>query len=167
MIRRPPRSTLFPYTTLFRSLSQTQSRHQHLAALQLQMPQKLRHIHGAGQLQLTVQGPAPPALLRGQGVQKVEFFDIQQHLTLQRGLPDGHCIKRQFGRGQPERHCAALVQFMPPVQLQPAVRICSLEQMRLPDQIPGRSLSLEKMQPLVCRRDLLIEIGRASCRERV
>src|SRR5947208_13518639 len=35
MIRRPPRSTLFPYTTLFRSLSevgqQAQARHQHRA----------------------------------------------------------------------------------------------------------------------------------------
>src|SRR5438552_15289847 len=29
MIRRPPRSTLFPYTTLFRSLHQL-SRHEHL-----------------------------------------------------------------------------------------------------------------------------------------
>src|SRR6476469_10096352 len=27
MIRRPPRSTLFPYTTLFRSLPQTSARH--------------------------------------------------------------------------------------------------------------------------------------------
>src|SRR2546430_4128392 len=27
MIRRPPRSTLFPYTTLFRSVSQTGARH--------------------------------------------------------------------------------------------------------------------------------------------
>src|SRR2546426_7502570 len=29
MIRRPPRSTLFPYTTLFRSLSQADDRVQH------------------------------------------------------------------------------------------------------------------------------------------
>src|SRR2546426_11795945 len=28
MIRRPPRSTLFPYTTLFRSLDQTRSHHE-------------------------------------------------------------------------------------------------------------------------------------------
>src|SRR2546426_8293752 len=31
MIRRPPRSTLFPYTTLFRSLSQLIHRDAHLA----------------------------------------------------------------------------------------------------------------------------------------
>src|SRR5256885_10531246 len=33
MIRRPPRSTLFPYTTLFRSRDRAEFRH-HLAALQ-------------------------------------------------------------------------------------------------------------------------------------
>src|SRR5256885_6263348 len=31
MIRRPPRSTLFPYTTLFRSVRHTSLRHTHLA----------------------------------------------------------------------------------------------------------------------------------------
>src|SRR3712207_7316521 len=31
MIRRPPRSTLFPYTTLFRSYAQAQSRARHFA----------------------------------------------------------------------------------------------------------------------------------------
>src|SRR2546422_3377948 len=36
MIRRPPRSTLFPYTTLFRSLSGREIRfHRHLDYLQL------------------------------------------------------------------------------------------------------------------------------------
>src|SRR3989442_8478639 len=37
MIRRPPRSTLFPYTTLFRSLRATDLRllHRHLALLAL------------------------------------------------------------------------------------------------------------------------------------
>src|SRR3982750_4977484 len=33
MIRRPPRSTLFPYTTLFRSLVDALVRNPHLAAL--------------------------------------------------------------------------------------------------------------------------------------
>src|SRR3989441_2524549 len=33
MIRRPPRSTLFPYTTLFRSLYLTLSKHHELTAL--------------------------------------------------------------------------------------------------------------------------------------
>src|SRR5260221_5295045 len=33
MIRRPPRSTLFPYTTLFRSFGQTPARHHHAREL--------------------------------------------------------------------------------------------------------------------------------------
>src|SRR6266536_3915467 len=32
MIRRPPRSTLFPYTTLFRSRHRTQSHHEHVVS---------------------------------------------------------------------------------------------------------------------------------------
>src|SRR5256885_12558203 len=47
MIRRPPRSTLFPYTTLFRSLQQEQSAlmpHQHLGLSQIQ------RIAGLGEL---------------------------------------------------------------------------------------------------------------------
>src|SRR2546422_5103352 len=35
MIRRPPRSTLFPYTTLFRSSRRMLQRHEHLALAQL------------------------------------------------------------------------------------------------------------------------------------
>src|SRR2546425_8810392 len=38
MIRRPPRSTLFPYTTLFRSLRELQSRH----------PGVIGHVDGLG-----------------------------------------------------------------------------------------------------------------------
>src|SRR3712207_6951716 len=33
MIRRPPRSTLFPYTTLFRSAAEVDQRHEDLAAV--------------------------------------------------------------------------------------------------------------------------------------
>src|SRR2546430_8869204 len=46
MIRRPPRSTLFPYTTLFRSLAQ---RKVHVARIRLAIAQQLqiRCRHGA------------------------------------------------------------------------------------------------------------------------
>src|SRR5260370_26689160 len=45
MIRRPPRSTLFPYTTLFRSGFSLRARHQHVARyLERQAPEFL----GAG-----------------------------------------------------------------------------------------------------------------------
>src|SRR2546426_7744741 len=38
MIRRPPRSTLFPYTTLFRSMAETIRREGAAAALQIDAP---------------------------------------------------------------------------------------------------------------------------------
>src|SRR3712207_6994779 len=41
MIRRPPRSTLFPYTTLFRSSGATQERHVVHAG---QLPHEVEHV---------------------------------------------------------------------------------------------------------------------------
>src|SRR3712207_7358416 len=38
MIRRPPRSTLFPYTTLFRSRNSTIARQEHLAQVDVPVP---------------------------------------------------------------------------------------------------------------------------------
>src|SRR5690349_23439109 len=43
MIRRPPRSTLFPYTTLFRSYSQTAPRHARPAFYGLSSNHSTRH----------------------------------------------------------------------------------------------------------------------------
>src|SRR2546430_3206185 len=40
MIRRPPRSTLFPYTTLFRSLLDLGARQDHSRALEQQLQQR-------------------------------------------------------------------------------------------------------------------------------
>src|SRR3989449_11026075 len=59
MIRRPPRSTLFPYTTLFRSLLEAR-RHAHHAAERTQAAERERGAGGAGQL-----GDAAPRLLGG------------------------------------------------------------------------------------------------------
>src|SRR3712207_7252800 len=54
MIRRPPRSTLFPYTTLFRSLRRLQSMEAdelYVAAKELQAPYPLvREVAEAGKL---------------------------------------------------------------------------------------------------------------------
>src|SRR2546426_12569614 len=41
MIRRPPRSTLFPYTTLFRSLIELRARFDQLVAAQHEVPKAL------------------------------------------------------------------------------------------------------------------------------
>src|SRR2546427_3705887 len=58
MIRRPPRSTLFPYTTLFRSnLAQHQRLHGHGAELQEQLllaHDGLRHVEDGGKALLHV-----------------------------------------------------------------------------------------------------------------
>src|SRR5260370_13766685 len=56
MIRRPPRSTLFPYTTLFRSRSQGQVRRYHTG------------------------GPGRPAA--GQGRSEEHTSELQSHLNL-------------------------------------------------------------------------------------
>src|SRR2546421_8916426 len=45
MIRRPPRSTLFPYTTLFRSRAQS-ARHWQVAPGSRAARPYLRHLHG-------------------------------------------------------------------------------------------------------------------------
>src|SRR3712207_7940988 len=50
MIRRPPRSTLFPYTTLFRSLTTDWTQARDLAT---EMPDKLRHL----QRQFLIEAP--------------------------------------------------------------------------------------------------------------
>src|SRR3712207_8641743 len=50
MIRRPPRSTLFPYTTLFRSLLKLVHRVEHERRALAQLPLKLRRLearHGS------------------------------------------------------------------------------------------------------------------------
>src|SRR5438477_8764649 len=52
MIRRPPRSTLFPYTTLFRSLNVDQTGIAHLAKVHFALEQG----HGFGGLERFVAG---------------------------------------------------------------------------------------------------------------
>src|SRR2546426_4168500 len=45
MIRRPPRSTLFPYTTLFRSLSAHERAHQRATNLDVELADRLAVEH--------------------------------------------------------------------------------------------------------------------------
>src|SRR5260221_1792417 len=49
MIRRPPRSTLFPYTTLFRSRRNPRRRRFSLRPGELPAPRRLRRLGSAGQ----------------------------------------------------------------------------------------------------------------------
>src|SRR2546430_9016776 len=48
MIRRPPRSTLFPYTTLFRSLFPTLISQSHIPGPQTEKGDELPQFHGGG-----------------------------------------------------------------------------------------------------------------------
>src|SRR6202012_3092194 len=43
MIRRPPRSTLFPYTTLFRSMPEVHTRHQSGGSMQIGVPKEIKN----------------------------------------------------------------------------------------------------------------------------
>src|SRR3989449_6008323 len=47
MIRRPPRSTLFPYTTLFRSRHRGEERRHSVAPVALDLPQRERTVLAA------------------------------------------------------------------------------------------------------------------------
>src|SRR3712207_8792300 len=66
MIRRPPRSTLFPYTTLFRSLRLGPQRRQARPAADVHLQQLAHHAAG-GQEQVLHRRPAAidPRHLRG------------------------------------------------------------------------------------------------------
>src|SRR2546430_12162748 len=75
MIRRPPRSTLFPYTTLFRSMrSHADRSHAGAAAavrdaerlVQIQMTDVGAHVRGAGEADLRVRSEEHTSELQSQ-----------------------------------------------------------------------------------------------------
>src|SRR3712207_7942957 len=69
MIRRPPRSTLFPYTTLFRSRQRPERRREH-------HPGRGDHATGDGEgAQDAVAGAVPRRLLPGPGHQEDVVVD--------------------------------------------------------------------------------------------
>src|SRR5690349_10506260 len=97
MIRRPPRSTLFPYTTLFRSRRLTQ---QVLEDLQLALVVGITA--GVGELDLAAAGRHD----RGQ----VDHPGHRSWLAGDGGAADGGCGDRlQPGDGEPRAHARALV----------------------------------------------------------
>src|SRR3712207_8671470 len=72
MIRRPPRSTLFPYTTLFRSL---QPRRESVTASELRVLPVLVEVDAVGRVEdvaLGVEGDRPQHRLEGRPVQRSE-----------------------------------------------------------------------------------------------
>src|SRR3712207_9507796 len=86
MIRRPPRSTLFPYTTLFRSLRRVDLLHD--AVLEYHDP--VRHRHGLGLVVGDVDGRHADAV--------VQFGDLGAHLTPKLGVEVGERLVHEEDR---------------------------------------------------------------------
>src|SRR2546426_4940275 len=84
MIRRPPRSTLFPYTTLFRSLSARQARRRgYVAPVFLGLESALLALRG---------GDAAPALQRDRKSTRLN----SSHLVISYAV---FCLKKKKDRG--------------------------------------------------------------------
>src|SRR2546430_11935898 len=81
MIRRPPRSTLFPYTTLFRSLARS-DQHQALRLIFRHEPGKIRH------LALAIAAPVRPE----EQQYGMPFQPIERHRA--RAQPLSHLERR-------------------------------------------------------------------------
>src|SRR2546425_11190059 len=88
MIRRPPRSTLFPYTTLFRSvvverdlqlLEETISRYR---TLYKQAPERLEDLVGPGLLRALPREPFGGRYLYDSQTQTVRSSEMKERLTV-------------------------------------------------------------------------------------
>src|SRR3712207_7214777 len=77
MIRRPPRSTLFPYTTLFRSLLHRQEQHVARAALPDRAPQPGR---GSSLALPAGRGDGHPELVRERAPSRATLAGEEHHL---------------------------------------------------------------------------------------
>src|SRR5260370_29658867 len=83
MIRRPPRSTLFPYTTLFRSMQLGAVDQRRIAAVRTQ-GNRLREVrHGALHARSSCKSGGALAIDPGQNVRSEEHTsELQSHLNL-------------------------------------------------------------------------------------
>src|SRR2546421_9720436 len=99
MIRRPPRSTLFPYTTLFRSLAAREHAREERAPLGEYREALVRRSQPAGV-------PSP----RAQARSEEHTSELQSRSDLVCRLLLGkktHAARRVFAAGRRERACAA------------------------------------------------------------
>src|SRR3989442_7424471 len=96
MIRRPPRSTLFPYTTLFRSYGDSRMRHRTLAII---------GCLGITVASLAAQGPQPAAQTPKPARSEEHTSELQSRphlvcrLLLEKKKVDGDSIGRRLTRG--------------------------------------------------------------------
>src|SRR2546425_8573494 len=84
MIRRPPRSTLFPYTTLFRSVHTHRAELEHLEALAVQAHPLLAVENGPGGHELEGRGDREH---RGRGEDQRDAADDEVEHALRHAIP--------------------------------------------------------------------------------
>src|SRR3989442_3369135 len=72
MIRRPPRSTLFPYTTLFRSINKAAGMTSHDVVAKIRKLLKQKRVGHAGTLDPSASGVLPICI--GQGTRVAEYL---------------------------------------------------------------------------------------------
>src|SRR5256885_14988692 len=104
MIRRPPRSTLFPYTTLFRSVAKVRQRHDHPVDFFARRPEHRRatlgvfvRLDGAMFALLRSQAQSLVPLLR-EHPQNLFTAVARQHVRKKSAVPDNHPERRHDAR---------------------------------------------------------------------
>src|SRR3712207_6259916 len=104
MIRRPPRSTLFPYTTLFRSVHVVLTGAE-VAALDRVVEQP---VHAVAVVAVVLRGV--DAALRGDAVRPARAVLVPERLDLVAGLAErgGRRAAGQAGADDDDRHLAAV-----------------------------------------------------------
>src|SRR2546430_11213442 len=113
MIRRPPRSTLFPYTTLFRSLIKRRASSKRRCAIRLCCPARLAsHVDTANPIPITTPkaiAVAVRALLRARSEEHTSELQSQSNLVCRLLLEKKkksmyYCVSRLQYRQQRDYH---------------------------------------------------------------
>src|SRR3712207_9527923 len=84
MIRRPPRSTLFPYTTLFRSLRQTHEEVPHHATVETENWQERKDGSVRVDCTVYVERPSQKAILIGDNGARIKSIGSRARRELER-----------------------------------------------------------------------------------
>src|SRR2546430_17541200 len=91
MIRRPPRSTLFPYTTLFRSLAHSRGPStEFFQPTNISLPDLLVHALGEQQRDIDVDALADELPERGNSLGRARH--LYHHVFPSHGLPQAPCL---------------------------------------------------------------------------
>src|SRR3712207_8985545 len=102
MIRRPPRSTLFPYTTLFRSASPSARRRARVLHCPIATPAKIGGRHGS---EGRTDRRGPPLLLRDRKSTRLN----SSHANISYAV---FCLKKKQRQGHGERLAEDMSQLL-------------------------------------------------------